>query len=53
MREENKKQLTIRVSADLHRRVKVKAAEDGVSISEVIRRKLEGWVDGDDSSSAA
>jgi predicted HicB family RNase H-like nuclease len=39
------KQVVVRIPADLHRRVKVKAARLGVTITSVIRSLLEEWVD--------
>ena len=39
------KRITIKVSETLHRRVKVKAAMIGKSISDILREYLEAWVE--------
>ena len=36
---------TIRIAADLHRRVKVEAAKLGLSITEVVERSLRDWLE--------
>ena len=39
------KRITVKVSETLHRKVKVKAAMIGKSISNILREYLEGWVE--------
>jgi len=39
------KRITIKVSETLHRKVKVKAAMIGKSISDILREYLEEWVE--------
>ena len=39
------KRITVKVSEALHRRVKVKAAMIGKSISDILREYLESWVE--------
>ena len=39
------KRITVKVSENLHRKVKVKAAMMGKSISDVLREYLEEWVE--------
>jgi plasmid stability protein len=39
--------LTVRMSEDLHRAVRVKAAELGRPVSEVVRGLLRRWVEGE------
>ena len=41
------KQVVTRISEDLHRKVKIKSAETGKTITEVIKEKLEEWVEDD------
>ena len=49
-----RKQVVVRVPDVLHRKLKVKAAEEGRTITEIVRGMLEEWVeDGDDTSTAA
>jgi predicted DNA-binding protein len=38
------KQVSTRISSDLHRKVRIKAIKTGKTVSEVIREKLEEWV---------
>ena len=42
---EQEKRITIKVSDTLHRKVKVKAALLGKSVSDVLREYLETWVE--------
>jgi predicted HicB family RNase H-like nuclease len=39
------KQVSTRISSELHRKVRIKAIETGKSVSEVIREKLTEWVE--------
>jgi predicted DNA binding CopG/RHH family protein len=39
--------LTVRMSEDLHRAVRVKAAELGIPVSRVVRGFLSRWVEGE------
>ena len=39
------KRITVKVSETLHRKVKVKAAMIGKSISDILREYLEEWVE--------
>lgn len=39
------KRITVKVSEDLHRKVKVKAAMVGKSISDILREYLETWLE--------
>jgi predicted HicB family RNase H-like nuclease len=41
------KQIVTRVSAELHREVKIKAAKLDVTVSQVIRQALREWVSGE------
>ncbi len=41
---DDRKQVVTRISDDLHRKVKIKSAETGKTITEVIKEKLEEWV---------
>jgi predicted DNA binding CopG/RHH family protein len=34
----------VRVPADLHRRVKIRAAKEGLSLREIMKRLLEQWL---------
>ena len=43
--EDFEKRITVKVSHNLHRKVKVKAAMIGKSISDVLREYLEAWVE--------
>ena len=43
----DQKQIVTRVPDDLHRKVKIKSAETGKTITEVVREKLEEWVEND------
>ena len=38
---------TVRMPRDLHKAARVKAIEDDVSLSEAIRRLVQGWVAGE------
>jgi predicted HicB family RNase H-like nuclease len=42
---EFEKRITVKVSETLHRKVKVKAAMIGKSISDILREYLEAWVE--------
>ena len=39
------KRLTVDVSDDFHRRVKVKATQEGKTISDVLRELLQRWLE--------
>ena len=41
---ENEKRITIRVPAELHLAVKIKAAREDKPVSEIIRTLLEEWL---------
>lgn len=41
---EQEKRITVKVSEELHRLVKIKAAMVGKSVSDVLREYLEHWV---------
>ena len=43
----DKKQVVTRIPDDLHRRVKIKSAKTGKTITEVVKEKLEEWVEND------
>ena len=43
--EEKEKRITIRVPADLHLAVKIKAAKEDQPVSEIIRALLEEWLE--------
>ena len=43
--DELEKRITVKVTESLHRKVKVKAAMMGKSISDVLREYLEAWVE--------
>ena len=43
----DQKQVVTRVPDDLHRKVKIKSAKTGKTITEVVREKLEEWVEND------
>ena len=43
----DKKQIVTRVPDDLHRKVKIKSAKTGKTITEVVKEKLEQWVEND------
>ena len=43
----DRKQVVTRISDDLHRKVKIKSAETGKTITEVIKESLEEWVQDD------
>jgi len=43
----DKKQIVTRVPSDLHRKVKIKSAKTGKTITEVVKEKLEEWVEDD------
>jgi predicted HicB family RNase H-like nuclease len=42
---ELEKRITVKVTETLHRKVKVKAAMVGKSISDILREYLEAWVE--------
>lgn len=42
----DERKMMVRVSEDLHRAVRVKAAELGRPVSEIVRGLLEQWVEG-------
>lgn len=42
---EQEKRITVKVSEELHRRVKIKAAMVGKSVSDVLREYLDSWVE--------
>jgi predicted DNA binding CopG/RHH family protein len=42
---EQEKRITVKVSEELHRRVKIKAAMVGKSVSDILREYLESWVE--------
>ena len=42
------KQIVAKVGEELHRAVKIKAAQQGLTINEAVKRLLERWVKGDD-----
>jgi len=46
----DRQQITTRIPKDLHRKVRVKAAQTGQTVTEVIKQKLEEWVREDDPS---
>lgn len=39
------KQVSTRIPSELHRKVRIKAIETGKTISEIIKEKLEEWVE--------
>jgi len=39
------KQVSTRISLELYRRVKIKAARTGKTMTEIIRKRLEEWVE--------
>ena len=41
------KRIMVRVPADLHKAVRIKAVKEGRTVSEVIREFLEEWVKGE------
>ena len=41
------KQVVTRISEDLHRKVKIKSAKTGKTITEVVKEQLEQWVEND------
>ena len=41
------KQVVTRISDDLHRKVRIKSAKTGKTITEVIKESLEEWVQDD------
>ena len=43
----DRKQVVTRISYDLHRKVKIKSAKTGKTITEVVKEKLEEWVEDD------
>jgi hypothetical protein len=43
---EEERRIMVRVSEDLHRAVRVKAADLGRPVSEIVRGLLRHWVDG-------
>jgi gas vesicle protein len=43
----DRKQVVTRIPGDLHRKVKIKSAETGKTITEVIKESLEEWVEDD------
>jgi gas vesicle protein len=43
----DRKQVVTRIPGDLHRKVKIKSAETGKTITEVIKERLEEWVEDD------
>jgi hypothetical protein len=40
----DRKQVVTRIPGDLHRKVKIKSAKTGKTITEVVRERLEEWV---------
>ena len=40
----DRKQVVTRIPDDLHRKVKIKSAKTGKTITKVVREKLEEWV---------
>lgn len=46
MIEESTKRLTLRVSEDFHREVRVECAKRGIPIAEIIRQLLRMWLEG-------
>ena len=40
----DRKQVVTRIPDDLHRKVKIKSAKTGKTITEVVKEKLEEWV---------
>ena len=42
-----RKQVVTRIPDDLHRKVKIKSAKTGKTITEVVKEKLEEWVEDD------
>jgi len=45
MTEKTEKRLTVRIPEDLHRKARVKCAETGRTLSEVVRDALRKWVE--------
>jgi predicted DNA-binding protein len=43
----DRKQVVTRVPDDLHRKVKIKSAKTGKTITEVVKERLEEWVKDD------
>jgi predicted DNA-binding protein len=43
----DKKQVVTRIPDDLHRKVKIKSAKTGKTITEIIKEGLEEWVEDD------
>ena len=43
----DRKQVVTRIPDDLHRKVKIKSAKTGKTITEVVKEKLEEWVEDD------
>jgi hypothetical protein len=43
----DRKQVVTRIPDDLHRKVKIKSAKTGKTITEVVKEKLEEWVEND------
>lgn len=41
------RRITLKTTEDLHKAVRVKAAELGVSISDIVRALLEKWIKGE------
>ncbi len=42
---ENERRITVKTTEDLHRSVRVKAAQEGRPVSDVVRELLTRWVD--------
>jgi len=42
-----RKQVVTRIPYDLHRKVKIKSAKTGKTITEVVKEQLEQWVEND------
>jgi len=43
----DKKRISVEVEGDFHKQVKVKAAQDGVKIADLVRALLGSWIKGD------
>jgi len=44
---QNEKRVTVKVPGDLHKLARVKAAQEGVALSDLVREWLQAWIAGD------
>jgi len=44
---DKKKRISVEVEEGFHRQVKIKAAQDGVKIADLVRTLLGSWINGD------